>query len=232
MTTNQINISILEDHQGIIDGYLYRLTGVEKLKIAGIGRYGEELKQILANNPTDVLILDIEIPISPANSNPYPVLNAIPQLKQKYPHLAILVISSHTQQVLVERLFELGVSGCIFKNDHAAIEHLAEIIAGIHRGGVYFSQGAYEKLRSLKSEESHPLLTPRQLEALSLCVAFPDSSTLELAKRLGVSNSTFRNLLSTAYKRLGVRTRIAAIAELQRMGIGISNFNSEIIPKA
>lgn len=225
MTPIQIRISILEDHQGIIDGYLYRLSSNKNFRIGGIARYGEDLDLMLSGNPTDILILDIEVPSSQTNPNPFPVLNAIPKLKKTWPKMAILVISSHTQQVLVERLFELGVQGYIFKNDFDAIEHLAEVIISVSKGGFYFSQGAYLQLRSLKSSEAHPLLSPRQLEALSLCVAFPDSSTIELAQRLGVTNSTFRNLLSKAYARLGVRTRVAAIAELQRMGIGGSDFH-------
>ena len=231
MCSEHINISILEDHQSIIDGYLYRLSGDKKLRIAAKIGYGEDLEPVLAANQTDVLLMDIEVPTSKDNPNPYPILNVIPRLKNKYPEMAILVISGHTQQVLVERLFEMGIRGYIFKNDHDAIEHLAEIIVTIQRGGVYFSQGAYEKLRSLKSESSSPLLSPRQLEALSLCVAFPDSSTAELAARLNVSSSTFRNLLSNAYLRLGVRTRQAAIAELQRMGIGSSEFSVEMFFK-
>jgi two-component system, NarL family, nitrate/nitrite response regulator NarL len=229
MLPRKINISILEDHQSIIDGYLYRLNSDRRLNIAGIARFGGELEHMLSEYPTDVLILDLELPTSSDNPNPYPILNSIPRVKAKYPDLAILVISAHDQQVLVERLFNLGVRGYIFKNDHDAIEHLAETIITIQNGGVYFSQGAYEKLRSLKSDGSSPLLTQRQLEALSLCIAFPDSSTLELAQNLGVSHSTFRNLLSNAYKRLGVRTRTAAIAKLQKMGIGTSDFDPELL---
>lgn len=228
MASNPINISILEDHQGIIDGYLYRLAADKNLNIGGIARFGQDLKQILLTYPTDVLILDIEVPTSSTNPNPFPILNFIPDMQISFPSMAILVISSHTQQVLVEKLFQLGVKGYIFKNDFTAFEHLAEIIASVSKGGYYFSQGLYEKLRALKSSESHPLLTQRQLEALSLCVAFPDNSTDELASRLGVTSSTFRNLLSKAYARLGVRTRVAAIAELRRMGIGSSDFKPEI----
>ena len=91
----------------------------------------------------------------------------------------------------------------------------------------FFSQGAFEKLRALKSDKSRTLLSPRQLEVLSLCVAFPDSSTKELADRLNVSPSTFRNLLSGAYIKLGVRTRIAAIVELRRLGIGTTEYEDK-----
>lgn len=52
-----------------------------------------------------------------------------------------------------------------------------------------------------------------------LCASFPDESTSTLAKRMGVANSTMRNLLSTAYVRLHVRTRAGAITRLEDMNL-------------
>ena len=66
-------------------------------------------------------------------------------------------------------------------------------------------------------EEPRP--SARQLEALSLCAAYPEATTAELADRLGVAHSTLRNLLSGAYLRLNVRSRTAAVAKAQRLGL-------------
>ena len=228
MASDKINISIFEDHSIIIDGYRLRLAGNPRINIAGIAHVGEDLEPMLSTNPTDILIMDVEVPTSRKNSNPYPILYAINRLKYKFPKLSILIISSHDQQVLVETLFGLGVRGYIFKNDHIAFENLAGIMVDIFEGRFYFSLG-YEKLRSLKEEGASQLLSPRQLEALSLCVAFPDSSTRVLADKLGVSDSTFRNLMSAAYKHMKVRTRQAAIIKLQKMGIGSSDFDPESV---
>lgn len=214
-----INISILEDHQGIIDGYLFRLKEEKSLNIVGTARYADELEPMLATHRTDLLIMDMEVPISLTNSEPFPIMQVIPRLTAKYPEMTILIISMHTQIVLIERLVELGIGGYISKSDHEAIQQLGKIIVALKSGGGYFSQGAYTKLRSLKTRSTTTLLSPGQLEALSLCVAFPDSSSDDLANRLGVSSSTFRNLLSNAYKRLGVHTRRAAIAYLQKLGL-------------
>ena len=229
MTSELINILILEDHPIIIDGYRVRLAENPRIRIVGTAHFGEDLEPMLVAHPSDILIMDLEVPNSPKNPNPYPISNSISRLKYKYPQMPILIISAHNQQVLVETLFELGVSGYIFKNDTFAFEHLAGIVVDIYEGRFYFSQGYYEKLSSLKAEGSSPMLSHRQLEALSLCVAFPDSSSHELAHRLGVSDSTFRNTLSAAYKHLDVRTRLAAITKLQQMGIGSSSFNPDSV---
>jgi len=223
-----INISILEDHQGVIDGYLYRLQDEPALHVAGIAMYGQELERLLAENPTDILILDINVPISPNDQNPFPVMQFIPELLKKYPGLVILVISIHHEVVLIERLVELGIAGYIFKNDAESIKRLPQIILALKASGSYFSQGAYSKMRSIKPGPDSSQLTPRQYEVLSMCAAYPDGTSRELAARLGVSGSTFRNLLSTAYARLDVRTRTAAIAKMQHMGLSVSNYPDEV----
>jgi DNA-binding CsgD family transcriptional regulator len=86
-------------------------------------------------------------------------------------------------------------------------------------GGVYFSDEAYRKLRSSQNTPKKNQLTLRQLEILSICAAYPDVSTAELGQRLGIASSTLRNLLSSAYLRLDVRTRSAAIARAQQLGL-------------
>ncbi len=219
-----IRVAILEDHQSIIDGYIYRLKETPEIEISGTALRGEELEPILDGQPADVLLLDVYVPTGLNNPNPFPVLHVIPKLLQKYPDLSIVVISMLTHNTLIEALVESGISGYIFKDDRKSIQQLAKIVIMVANGGIYFSQEAHRKLRAARARSAGPVLTARQLEALSLCAAYPDSSSFELAKRLGVANSTLRNLLSSAYLRLDVRTRAAAIARAQQLGLLISPF--------
>lgn len=213
---SRIKVAILEDHLSIIDGYLYRLSKVPEIDIVATGTFGEELQPMLDAHPVDVLLLDINLPTSQVNNNPFPILLAIPRLLHQYPRLAILVITMLYQHSLIEALVDAGVRGYILKDDQSSIQELGKIVTMIVGGGVYFSQRAYHDLRA---GASGPLLTRRQLEGLSLCAAYPDNATNELAKQLGVSSSTLRNLLSGAYVRLGVRTRAAAIAKARQLGL-------------
>jgi DNA-binding NarL/FixJ family response regulator len=204
----------MEDHQSIIDGYVYRLSENTNIDIVGMGAYGEEIEPMLKINPADVLLLDINLPTSTSNPNPFPILYVIPRLLEQHPHLSILIISMLTQCTLVESMVKIGVSGYIFKDDQASIQQLAKIVTIVANGGIYFSKNAYTEMRGSSSE---PILTPRQLEVLSLCAAYPDISTSVLAEKLDIASSTLRNLLSGVYLRLGVRTRAAAIIKAQYM---------------
>jgi DNA-binding NarL/FixJ family response regulator len=211
---NTIRVMIIEDHQSIVDGYLYRLSG-GRFQIVAVARYGEEIEALLARHPVDVLLLDIHVPTSVSNPTPFPVLYLIPKLLERAPKLKVLVISMLNQPSMIEALVEAGINGYIFKADYGSIQKLGDVVESVANGGVYFSQEAYQHLRSGRKNP----LTPRQMETLSLCATYPDMDISSLAKRLNITPSTFRNLLSGAYARLGVQTRTAAIIKAHQLGI-------------
>jgi DNA-binding NarL/FixJ family response regulator len=227
--STKIKVAILEDHQSIIDGYLYRLNEAKEIEVVGTASYGEDLGPMLENQPVDVLIMDINVPSRRDNPNPFPALHVISRVIQDYPELGILVISILTQQTLIQALVELGVSGYIFKQDGESIRQLSRIVTMVARHGIYFSEEAFNKLRMDKSGQISQTLTARQLEALSLCASYPDCSTSEIAEKMKVANSTLRNLLSGAYLRLNVRTRSAAITRLQQLGLIVSSSPDEVV---
>lgn len=210
-------VAILDDHISIIDGYKYRLAkNPDNIDVVATGTYGEMLETMLELHSIDVLILDINVPISPENHNVYPIMAMIPKILNRYPQLNILVISMLNQHTLIEAMADMGISGYILKEDQESISQLGNIVVAIAKGGVYFSPNAYRNTDQIFGK---PVLTARQLEALSLCVAYPNESTDALAPKLNVTGSTFRNLLSGAYLRLGVRTRVAAIAAARQLGL-------------
>lgn len=213
-----IQVSILDDHQTILDGYQFRLDRSTKVEIVAMMMFGDEVEVTLKKYPTDVLVLDINVPTSKENSNPYPILYTIPNLLQKYPDLAILVISMHTDRSLIRSVMEAGASGYILKDDKSMLENLEGVIISIAAGEISLSREIEAVLYELNTSEVVSL-SQRQKEVLSLSVAFPDDTTAELAKKMSIANSTVRNLLSGAYIKLGVRTRVAAIAKARKLGI-------------
>jgi DNA-binding NarL/FixJ family response regulator len=88
---NKIRVAILDDHQSIIDGYRYRLSNERDIEVVASACYGSDLEPMLSKQPTDVLLLDIAVPIAEDDLNPYPVLHILPRLLQLYPDLNVLV---------------------------------------------------------------------------------------------------------------------------------------------
>ena len=188
-----------------------------EIKVVATATFAEELDRILDQQKPDILILDIFVPTSPDNPNFYPILQDIPRWLQKFPQLSILVISMHQTRSLVRAVMEAGASGYILKDDNALIQDLGNVIRSVSQGGIRLSKRVYQYL--LTENPGDALLTPRQLQVLSLCAAYPDASTGELAEKLGIAHSTLRNLLSSAYLRLEVRNRTAAITKARQLGL-------------
>lgn len=219
MTSPPIRVTILDDHQPILDGYRYRLSTVPGFEVVDALCFGEELEPSLAAKPTDVLLLDVTVPTSAENPNPYPILHLIPSLLQKYPHINILVISMHAERGLVRAVMEAGASGYVLKDDRAMLQDLGNVVQSVAKGGIFFSKKAHELINSRKTAPGGEQLSARQLEALSLCAAYPDLSSADLAEQMSVAQSTVRNLLSGAYLRLGVRNRPAAVEKARQLGL-------------
>ena len=84
MSTKKIRATILDDHPSIVDGYVYRLSRIPQIEVVATCSFGDELEPSLCEHPTDVLLLDVNVPAGPDNPNPYPILSIIPRLLQQY----------------------------------------------------------------------------------------------------------------------------------------------------
>ena len=224
--TQKIRVFILDDHQGILDGYRFRLEKNPKVEIVGTANYGEDVQPFLAENFADVAILDIQVKNSRENSNPYPIIHLIPRLIEEHPELKIVAISMFHHGGLIKAVMDCGASGYILKDDINSVNRIAEVILTIADGGIHLSDLAYKNLISKQPLESK--LTKRQREAMSLCAADPNEASAQLAHRLKIKDSTMRNLLSQAYLNLEVRNRTAALMKARKLGL-ITPFE-EFIP--
>lgn len=218
--SSTIRVAILEDHQIVVDGYSFRLQGAPEFEIVGIAATYSDWEPLLAAHPADVALMDVKVPMAPDNPDPYPILRVLPQLIQTYPEMAFLIISAYAEPTLIQGIMEAGANGYILKEDNALLRELKTILASVVLGrGIYLSPQAKELLLQRQTRRVELSLTPRQVEALALCAAYPNSSTKELAAQMNVAFSTLRNLLSQSYLRLGVSGRNAAILKAQQLGL-------------
>ncbi len=220
LPSERVRVGILEDHQSVIDGYRYRLGLTPRIEVVGVARTGEELDRLVAATPMDILIMDVNVPAAADNPNPFPILHVLPKLVETHPDLSVLIVSMIAERVLIRALLEAGARGYILKDESSIIEQqLGSIILALAAGGNFVSQHVFGLLKRGTHELDVAQLTPRQVEALSLCAANPNWSRIQLAEALGVTHSTARNLLSGAYVRLGVNTLPAAISKAQSDGL-------------
>ncbi len=215
--SDKVKVAILEDHQSTIDGYIHRLSDFPNIQIVGSCLFSDCLLQLLRDKPTDMLILDINVPISENNRNIQPIHQLLNHLKAEFPDLIILVISMHSQRAMIKNVLQAGTSGYILKDDYDSIRNLGMIIETLASGGNFMSNRVSDIFFRGHAEDF--TLTPRELEVLSVCAAYPDESTADLGDRLEIANPTVRNFLHKIYLKLQVHGRTAAILKAQEMGL-------------
>lgn len=213
-----IRVAIVDDHQSTVDGYGFRLGQAPGIEITGTATFGNDIEPLMATQP-HVLLLDVHVPTSPDNPNPYPILYVVPKLLSQYPNLAILVISMMFRRSLIEELLAAGISGYVLKNDRASMMALGEVVRAAVRGELVLSDAVRRVLDAEREAGGGIRLTPRQQEALSLCASHPSWSHVDLANQLVVTPSTARNTLHSAYVRLGVGNLAAAIDRARQLGL-------------
>ncbi len=163
MPAEKVRVAILDDHQSIIDGYIYRFSSTPEIEVVATATYGEELEPLLVKHPVDVLLLDLSVRTSPENSNPFPILHIIPKLLQKHAKLSILVISMFAEPGLMRSLIEAGASGYVLKDDQSAFRELGNIVLSVAHGGIFFSKKAHSLYMKADSLENGELLDPTSI---------------------------------------------------------------------
>ncbi len=215
-----IKVAILEDHYSIIDSYIMRLGNLDDIEISGIAKNAEDLDAVLIQNPsTNILILDLSIPISSTNHEYIKILQYLPHIIEKYPNLDILVISLVDQPHMIKAVVDAGISGYFIKDDEQSIINLPKIVRNIVSGQTYFPDKIRKKINEAIVNQKNFGLTARQLEILSKCAEFPNASNEQIAIMAGISHSTVRTLLSESYMRLQVHTKIAALTKAKSLGL-------------
>ena len=215
--SHSIKIAIIEDHQGIIDGYKFRLQKAEDIEIVDVAMNGEELNALLATHlEIDILIMDINVPVSTQNKNFFPILQLVPKIIEEHPNTRVLIISMLSELNLIKELVDAGISGYVVKDDVESIRALSSILRKINRGELYFSESIKGKLQDFVNQFG---LTNRQLEILSVCAAYPDLTSEQVAEMIDIASSSLRTTLSAIYSRLNVRSKAAAIFKAKDLGL-------------
>jgi DNA-binding NarL/FixJ family response regulator len=223
MKYNQkIRVAILEDFPMIVDGYLFHLNNQPDIEVVSYAYYGEKLIPMLEQHPIDVLILDIEVPISEKSNELLNTLDLVSSIFENYPEIQIIISTMHSYRALANNLIEKGVNGYILKDDFEITNRLAQVVRDVYIGEVVISEEIKKQL-----QKKHPktlILTKREIEILSYFFHEPGIETPEIADCLDIAISTVRNTLFRLYRKLGVKSKNAAIHKISKMGYSINNF--------
>jgi len=199
MKTSKIKVLIADDHKIIRVGLRGILEREEDIEVIGEAEDGNDVIEVLKNNVTDVVLMDIDM----GRSNG---IDTTQKVKASYPDVHILALTMHEEQDNIVRMLEAGASGYLLKN--AGREELLAAIHTVVKGDSYFSNtvsatllkvltNLKRKSSSIPSNNNNTPLSNREIEVLRLIAQ--EYSNGEIAEKLFISVRTVdthrRNIL-------------------------------------
>ena len=175
--------------------------------------------EVILREQADACILDISLA---ANSWP----GALKEAMADTPRTAFVVLADAPDSSGFAATLSAGVHGAALKTDDF-VEVLRVITGAVARvtrrpaGGVVLSLAAQAAHRPSRHSTRYPaldhLLTPREREVLTRLVY--GESTTNMARSMGVRLSTLRTHIDSVLIKLGVHSRLEAVAYAVREGI-------------
>ena len=206
-----VRVLLCDDHQVFAEA-LAGLLAADGLEIVGVvGRVGDVVQAAAGHRP-DVVLMDYELPDGDG-------VSACRAVKAVLPDAAVVLLTSNADEDVLLAAIEAGASGYVTKHKPAA-----EVVAAVRAaasGEMLVSSDMLARLlprmnRSNQQRQGYDL-TARELEVLELLVA--GTPNTELATRMGISRNTVRNHVQNLLTKLGVHSRLEAVALATREGL-------------
>lgn len=202
-----ISIFIVDDHYMVIEGIHSLLQNEKNIEWMGHAMNAESCLAFLKNRQPDVIFMDINLPDKSG-------IDLCKEVKQHYPSVFIIGLSTFNQQSFISKMMENGASGYVLKN--ATKEELLFAVQTVIRGRTYLSHEA-AMVADKKVSSDLPLLTRREKEVLELIA--DGLTTQEIADKLFVSATTVEThrknlLLKLEAKNVAAMIKIAAKLKL------------------
>lgn len=206
---NNIVIGLVDDDLLLLEGLNLLLSSLPKLKVTLSTTKPEMVIQQLGGldsvNFPDVLVIDIKM--EPING-----FQLVEILKEKYPQIKIIILSSYYRQAYLGQMVKLGVSCFLPKN--SSKELLFEAIQQVVEHGVFFTANDQKMivgfLQNKKSQfEEVPVFSARELEVIELiCKEYTNQ---EIADTLFLSKRTVETHRQRILERIGAKNTVGLV---------------------
>lgn len=195
-----IDVLIVEDHPVVVEGVKKLLLDNGLAKTCITASTGKEAVSYLKNFNFDIVLLDINLPD----------INGIDlcrHMKQRFPDLKILAISSFIQRSYIVRMMENGAMGYVLKN--SSEEEIIAAINDVMAGNTHLDGEVKDILKQTEKSNGAPVLSPREIEVLK---HIADGYTnQEIADKIFISPLTVDSHRKNLLMKLNARNTAALI---------------------
>lgn len=200
------NVFIVDDHYMVIEGIRSLLQHEKDIEWMGHATNAASCLSFLKLQQPDVIFMDINLPDKSG-------IDLCKEVKQIYPSIMILGLSTFNQQPIIRNMMAHGASGYVLKN--ATKKELLEAINTVLKGNNHYSIEAALSLREFDNEK--PVITRREKEVLQLIAE--GFTNFEIAEKLFISIPTVNTHRRSLLDKFKAKNTAILIGKATKQGI-------------
>lgn len=210
MTEPGIHVLIVDQQLTFRDALAARLRTEPDLVVVAGTESAESARRILVGRPTDVILLDAELPADSA-------VALCAEMTRRVHALRVVMLSAASEAQRIVDAVRARAAGWVRKEE--SIDHLLRVIRGVVRGETWLPSrelGAVLRLLLADQDERRgcdellATLTQRERDVLFHLVE--GAGRQEVAERLQLSANTVRTHLQNLMTKLGVHSTLEVVA--------------------
>jgi two-component system, NarL family, response regulator len=205
ITKSPIRLLLVDDHPVVRAGLNSMLRKQTSLKILGSLHGGREALEFLANEPADVMLLDLRMP----NMDGIDTLRALHKLPSPP---KVVILSNFEFDEEIYHAVEAGARAYLLKD--TSRDEIIAAIKAVHAGQTHFPKRIQERLLDRKQRHG---LSAREVEILELLSK--GLTNKAIGQALGISKFTVRNHVNRILEKLEVCDRTEASTVAIEQGI-------------
>jgi len=217
VAVRELKLLVVDDHAIFREGLRALLDMEEDFTVIGEASSGKEAMSLVADEPPDVILLDLHLPDGTGSEFCRYLLDISPKSK-------VLILSAYDDDQEVSAALISGASGYVLKT--VGGERLADNIRSVYGGEVLLAPSVAAKVvRQLsrlkeetgRQEEALDILTPREREVFFL--ASRGMKNAEIAEELYLSEKTIKTHLRNIYNKLNLASKAELRLFAVKMGL-------------
>lgn len=210
-----MRVVVAEDHPVFRDGLVAALTdhGIDVVEVISDGK--SAVAAAVRHRP-DVVLMDLAMPGMGG-------IEATRRITADAPGVGVVVLTMNADDDAILAALRAGARGYLLKEAEA--DDIVEAVGAAAHGASVLGSRVSERVVGMLTtgtaaalQAALPSLTPRERDVLEYVARGYDNR--RVARHLGLSEKTVRNLVSLILAKLGVATRAEAVAVARDAGLG------------